>query len=191
MSTPNNTLRQRGPKEQPKANGDTRVKELLDDTVLSAQQTAPSEWDYKLALAIITALAFGTRFFGINHPNEVVFDEVHFGKVGNLIAYDCRTRLTLRSVCILLPPTHLLLRRPSTLGQAPLRFRWLAGGLRRRLQIREHRRLVYYQQCPVCRLPISSGTARLAHSPNCVPNHVGVWLLLASLRSLRLLGPLR
>ena len=81
MSTPNSTLRQRGPKEQSKANGDTRVKELLDDALLSAQPKAPSEWDYNLALAIITALSFLTRFFGINHPNEVVFDEVHFGKV--------------------------------------------------------------------------------------------------------------
>lgn len=43
-----------------------------------------SEWDYKLALAIITVLAFATRFWGISHPNEVVFDEVHFGKVSKL-----------------------------------------------------------------------------------------------------------
>jgi dolichyl-phosphate-mannose-protein mannosyltransferase len=39
------------------------------------------EWDYRLALALITFLAFLTRFWGISHPNEVVFDEVHFGKV--------------------------------------------------------------------------------------------------------------
>ncbi|MCJ1230818.1 hypothetical protein MMC12_007492 [Toensbergia leucococca] len=39
-----------------------------------------SEWDFKAALAVITALAFLTRFWGIGHPNEVVFDEVHFGK---------------------------------------------------------------------------------------------------------------
>ena len=37
--------------------------------------------DYKVALTIITRLAFLTRFWGIGHPNEVVFDEVHFGKV--------------------------------------------------------------------------------------------------------------
>jgi len=40
-----------------------------------------SEWDYKLALTIITILAFVTRFWGITHPDQVVFDEVHFGKV--------------------------------------------------------------------------------------------------------------
>ncbi|KAI9811006.1 MAG: hypothetical protein M1832_001083 [Thelocarpon impressellum] len=39
-----------------------------------------SQWDYKLALTVITALAFATRFYGISHPDEVVFDEVHFGK---------------------------------------------------------------------------------------------------------------
>jgi len=42
---------------------------------------AEVEWDYRIALGIITILAFLTRFWGISHPNEVVFDEVHFGKV--------------------------------------------------------------------------------------------------------------
>lgn len=42
---------------------------------------AGSEWDYKLAITVLTILAFITRFWGISHPNEVVFDEVHFGKV--------------------------------------------------------------------------------------------------------------
>jgi dolichyl-phosphate-mannose-protein mannosyltransferase len=80
MSTsPNNTLRQRGPKDQSKANG--KVQDELDKIVESTKQSVTSEWDYKLALAIITLLSFATRFFGISHPNEVVFDEVHFGKV--------------------------------------------------------------------------------------------------------------
>jgi len=52
-----------------------------DQLLASSTTAAPREWDYKLALAIITLLAFATRFFGINHPDEVVFDEVHFGKV--------------------------------------------------------------------------------------------------------------
>ncbi len=54
------------------------------DTLLQKsklQSAITSEWDYKISLAIITALAFITRFWGIGHPNEVVFDEVHFGKV--------------------------------------------------------------------------------------------------------------
>ncbi|KAK7521655.1 protein O-mannosyl-transferase 1 [Phyllosticta citriasiana] len=38
------------------------------------------EWDYKLAITVITALAFISRFWNIGHPDQVVFDEVHFGK---------------------------------------------------------------------------------------------------------------
>lgn len=57
--------------------GDVELDGLLKDT----KEAVTSEWDYKIALVIITALAFLTRFWGIGHPNEVVFDEVHFGKV--------------------------------------------------------------------------------------------------------------
>jgi len=32
-------------------------------------------------LVLITLLAFLTRFYNLGHPDEVVFDEVHFGKV--------------------------------------------------------------------------------------------------------------
>lgn len=40
-----------------------------------------SEWDYWLAMTVLTVLAFATRFYRIDYPAEVVFDEVHFGKV--------------------------------------------------------------------------------------------------------------
>lgn len=40
-----------------------------------------SEWNYRLAMAILTVLAFITRFYKISYPDEVIFDEVHFGKV--------------------------------------------------------------------------------------------------------------
>lgn len=53
----------------------------LDVISKEAKHITLSEWDYKAALVVITALAFLTRFWGIGHPNEVVFDEVHFGKV--------------------------------------------------------------------------------------------------------------
>jgi len=33
-----------------------------------------------VVVATLTALAFALRFYKINHPDEVVFDEVHFGK---------------------------------------------------------------------------------------------------------------
>lgn len=89
MSTAANAVRHRSVNAPPKKN-----KELLPGGVVSQSpepeaftkvniknQGPGSEWDYKLALGIITALAFLTRFWGISHPNEVVFDEVHFGKV--------------------------------------------------------------------------------------------------------------
>ena len=82
MSSPNATLRHRGPKEKQKANGELNKEDTSIDKVLEASKHAvTSEWDYKLALGIISILSFITRFFGISHPNEVVFDEVHFGKV--------------------------------------------------------------------------------------------------------------
>lgn len=57
----------------------------LEKLVKANQAAKPaSEWDYKLALVVITLLAFATRFWGISHPNEVVFDEVHFGKVSRI-----------------------------------------------------------------------------------------------------------
>jgi len=82
MSTPNSSLRQRGGKEKSKANGKVdNVDQLLDKVVESSKPAATNEWDYKVALLVITLLSFITRFAGISHPDEVVFDEVHFGKV--------------------------------------------------------------------------------------------------------------
>ena len=51
------------------------------DALVKANKPPAPEWDYRIALAIITLGAFVLRFWGISHPNEVVFDEVHFGKV--------------------------------------------------------------------------------------------------------------
>lgn len=73
MSSPSPSLRKRAGKKDPSAAGDA-----------GQRKTAPkqrSEWDYRLALTVITVLAFITRFYKISHPAEVVFDEVHFGKV--------------------------------------------------------------------------------------------------------------
>lgn len=82
MSTPNATLRQRAGKEKNKlvVNGD-RDEDVLTKALDDAQKRTPSDWDYKIGLGVVVALSLATRFFGISHPNEVVFDEVHFGKV--------------------------------------------------------------------------------------------------------------
>ncbi|KAF2099873.1 dolichyl-phosphate-mannose--protein mannosyltransferase 4 [Rhizodiscina lignyota] len=54
--------------------------EIVTKAKEQVKASVGSEWDYKLALVVITILAFVTRFWGISHPNQVVFDEVHFGK---------------------------------------------------------------------------------------------------------------
>jgi hypothetical protein len=59
---------------------DTKT-DILDNIQAQAKTAVKSDWDYKLALAIITILAIVTRFWRITYPDEVVFDEVHFGKV--------------------------------------------------------------------------------------------------------------
>lgn len=82
MSTHTEGVRHRGtPKKTKTANGKLdNTDEVLDKIAESTKHAVKSEWDYKLALAVITTLSFITRFWGISHPNEVVFDEVHFGK---------------------------------------------------------------------------------------------------------------
>ncbi|KAK7226475.1 hypothetical protein V2G26_014478 [Clonostachys chloroleuca] len=81
--TPQGSLRQRNTPakkaEQPAA---AKPEIEVDKLVKAAQQQAAvdKEWDYKIVCAVITGLAFVTRFWGISHPTEVVFDEVHFGK---------------------------------------------------------------------------------------------------------------
>ncbi|KAI0593884.1 dolichyl-phosphate-mannose-proteinmannosyltransferase [Biscogniauxia sp. FL1348] len=84
MSTPQGSLRQRNvPGSSKKKNGDPAgVDSVLDSVAKPSKKTAGSnsELNYRIAFAVITVLAFISRFWGISHPNEVVFDEVHFGK---------------------------------------------------------------------------------------------------------------
>lgn len=84
MSSPQGTLRQRG--EVSKKKSATDLKVTSDQTAITAKKVPAgpaSEWDYKLGFTIITILAFVSRFWGISHPDQVVFDEVHFGKVSH------------------------------------------------------------------------------------------------------------
>ena len=85
MSTTSSSVRQRGGHSIKKTSSTLApLRDGQPDITLETTKPvsgASSEWDYKLALGAITALAFVTRFWGIGHPNEVVFDEVHFGKV--------------------------------------------------------------------------------------------------------------
>jgi dolichyl-phosphate-mannose-protein mannosyltransferase len=84
-TTPQGTLRQRNvggastKKSKDGASSDVELDKLVK--AAAAKSSTGSERDYKAVFVVITALAFLTRFWGISHPNEVVFDEVHFGKV--------------------------------------------------------------------------------------------------------------
>lgn len=81
--TPQGSLRQRNVPSKKATDSTTEAEPELDKLAKAAQKKASTdkEIDYKIVLAVITVLAFVTRFWGISHPNEVVFDEVHFGKV--------------------------------------------------------------------------------------------------------------
>jgi len=92
MSSPQSTIKQRGAQGSkkrgttptPDTNGMVeKSKDALSGLQQQTKEAVTSDWDYKLALVIITILAFLTRFWGITHPNQVVFDEVHFGKVSS------------------------------------------------------------------------------------------------------------
>ncbi|KAL7267354.1 Dolichyl-phosphate-mannose--protein mannosyltransferase 4 [Rhizina undulata] len=81
-------VRQRGPKRKASANpvsGSGSDEELLRAPQASTAKGVPPkkagfELGHRLSLTLVTVLAFVTRFWKINHPDEVVFDEVHFGK---------------------------------------------------------------------------------------------------------------
>lgn len=99
MSTPAGAVRHRGSAAAHKSAKDTvavttpskKDKQTRELDALVKNNKKPRQWNYKLAITVITALAFLTRFWGISHPNEVVFDEVHFGKVRALpkLENDC------------------------------------------------------------------------------------------------------
>ena len=85
-----NSVRHRGGKQEklavsPPQSRDGKTNGTIEKPIDTVPEPVKRDWDYKLALLVITALAFVTRFWGIGHPDEVVFDEVHFGKVSQFI----------------------------------------------------------------------------------------------------------
>ncbi|KXT14653.1 hypothetical protein AC579_3658 [Pseudocercospora musae] len=86
MSTASSHMRQRASKERsrPLTPNKEALNGKIEGTWESVKSTAKdvqkSDTDHTIAFSIITFLAFLTRFWGISHPDQVVFDEVHFGK---------------------------------------------------------------------------------------------------------------
>ncbi|KAG5935876.1 hypothetical protein E4U53_000341 [Claviceps sorghi] len=80
--TPQGGLRQRNPGSKKAEPSDAAIEVELDKLAKAAAQKGRTtcELDHWFAFSLTTLLAFITRFWGISHPNEVVFDEVHFGK---------------------------------------------------------------------------------------------------------------
>lgn len=87
MSSPPPSLRQRSTKKADSAIvTDEKLRAATDDlskAKIDAAVVRPSQLSHKIWLAIVTVLAFVTRFKGITYPDSVVFDEVHFGKVSS------------------------------------------------------------------------------------------------------------
>lgn len=89
MASPSSSVRHRGSKK----NVDSSTPPPAAAPGLKSAENKPaakkgkgrtessSEWDYRLALVMVTLGAFATRFWKISYPDQVVFDEVHFGKV--------------------------------------------------------------------------------------------------------------
>ncbi|KAI9373171.1 Dolichyl-phosphate-mannose-protein mannosyltransferase-domain-containing protein [Aspergillus egyptiacus] len=79
MSTSAPSLRKRGgKKEDSPVSSDSSL--ATSSPAQLTKTPRSSEWDYRLAITILTVLAFITRFYKISYPDQVVFDEVHFGK---------------------------------------------------------------------------------------------------------------
>jgi hypothetical protein len=160
MSSPSGSVRKRAGKDNKRGTSPNpaavseQMMEKVAHVVEKAKPYKPvqqgREWDYKLAISVLTVLAFVTRFWGIRHPDQVVFDEVHFGKVRRRVVEDpcsfhvpnwgpCPRRvccqLTRHAVRLILPATNLLLRRPPALWKAPFRLRRLACWIQRRLLV--------------------------------------------------------
>lgn len=82
MSTPPPGSVRHRRKKHVNAHADGSTDTDTDISLSQTQEPQPkAEWDYRIACAIITIAAFVTRFWHIGHPDQVVFDEVHFGKV--------------------------------------------------------------------------------------------------------------
>ena len=137
MSSPETNFRQRGG-QKGKRSGTSPAPAPIQDKVLDQLvatqekvKSSTSEWDYKLGLAIITGLAFLTRFWGINHPDQVVFDEVHFGKVSRSLISSvspwCKADVALQFASYYLERTYFFDVHPP-FGKLLFAFMgWLVG----------------------------------------------------------------
>lgn len=86
-ATPQGSVRQRNNAKRPTTPAAGTADAVVESLNKAGAKTkrSVSQPEYGVGLLITTILAFVTRFWGISHPNEVVFDEVHFGKVRRIL----------------------------------------------------------------------------------------------------------
>lgn len=116
MSSPAGTVRQRQGKDKKRPttpNPDALSEKFPEKGAVVIEKGRPykpqqqgSEWDYKVAISVLTVLAFITRFWGISHPDQVVFDEVHFGKVRIILAMVIAWLSTTGMTVLIIKLTH-------------------------------------------------------------------------------------
>ncbi|KAK6504124.1 hypothetical protein TWF506_002334 [Arthrobotrys conoides] len=70
----------RGTTPAPASDDEVLSKAITKNAASSGYSKKKFDFGHLVTFSIVTALAFITRFYKLNHPNEVVFDEVHFGK---------------------------------------------------------------------------------------------------------------
>lgn len=104
-STPQGSLRHRNvagsTKKKDGASSDSELDAIVKAKTSPATKAAGPQREYQITAVLITALAFLTRFWGISHPDEVVFDEVHFGKVGFMATSSAMGLVALSFSCLL------------------------------------------------------------------------------------------
>jgi dolichyl-phosphate-mannose--protein O-mannosyl transferase len=134
MSSPSSSLRKRGGKKEAYTALPSDDGSLTPVSRAGKAGKPKSEWDYWLAMAVLTVLAFATRFYRIDYPSEVVFDEVHFGKVCAPAASrrgsastngGPSTDLFGLLVRLVLPAAHVLLRCSPPVRKAAFRLHGL------------------------------------------------------------------
>jgi dolichyl-phosphate-mannose-protein mannosyltransferase len=84
MSSLSEGVRQRSRKKKADAVSvaeSTSEEELVVSKPWAIAPTTDNQTSFKVALAVVAVVAVVTRFYNLGHPSEVVFDEVHFGKV--------------------------------------------------------------------------------------------------------------
>ncbi|ORY05207.1 glycosyltransferase family 39 protein [Basidiobolus meristosporus CBS 931.73] len=82
-STGESSLRRRAVEGEKSLKTNDLASQTAEESKFKQTGSSSTKRNSCIVLAVLTVLAFATRFYKIHEPNEVVFDEVHFGKFGS------------------------------------------------------------------------------------------------------------